>query len=400
MDYKKTGFMPADIMLPKKDFETFSVVACDQFTSEGEYWEETEKITKNKKSALNLVFPEIYLNDNREKRIENINKTMKDYVSDGTFDTFENIFVYVERTVTNGKIRKGLIGAIDLEMYDYSADANAPIRATERTVIERIPPRVEIRKDAVLELPHVMLLMNDEKDNVIKSAENAKQEVLYDFDLMQGGGHIKGYKVTPDENILKALESLWEKGSNGVYVVGDGNHSLATAKECWNKIKPTLNAEEKENHPARFALVELNNIHSSAIEFEPIHRVLFNCDIEKLLSGLENLKGNNTHKITYIAQDVEKEITFNSEYSLTVAALQEYLDEFVKETNAEIDYIHGEESVKKLAKGNKSLGFFLPDIDKSGLFSGVAKDGSLPRKTFSIGHANEKRYYLEARKIK
>ena len=400
MDFKKLGFMPADILIPKKDFESWSVVACDQYTSEGEYWEEVEKITYGKKSTLNLVFPEIYLNGDKNARIEKINMTMKQYIDEDTFDILENSFVYVERTLESGNIRKGLVGVIDLEMYDYSENATAPIRATEKTVIERIPPRVEIRKGASLELPHVMLLMNDETDAVIKSAENSKGEKLYDFDLMMNGGRIKGYKISPSKEIFDALSNLWSKGSNAVYVVGDGNHSLATAKECWNMIKTALTDEEKENHRARYALVELNNVHSPAIEFEPIHRVVFNCDSADLLKKLSELQGNCSHTITYVTKEKKEQITFNSPFSLTVAALQDFLDKYVKENNLEIDYIHGIDSTCKVACNGNNLGFILPDVDKSGLFSGVAKDGSLPRKTFSIGHAFEKRYYLEARKIK
>ena len=312
----------------------------------------------------------------------------------------ENSFVYVERTLASGNIRKGLIGVIDLEMYDYSENAVAPVRATEKTVIERIPPRVEIRKGACLELPHVMLLMNDETDGVIKSAENSKKEKLYDFDLMMNGGRIKGFRVSPDKEIYDALSNLWNKGSNAVYVVGDGNHSLATAKECWNMIKDTLTESERENHKARYALVELNNVHSPAIEFEPIHRVIFNCNSNDLLEKLKEVQGDCCHTITYVTKKTKGSVTFNSPFSLTVAALQDFLDKYVKANNLEIDYIHGVDSTCRLASNGNNLGFILPDVDKSGLFSGVAKDGSLPRKTFSIGHAFEKRYYLEARKIK
>ena len=400
MDFKKLGFMPADILLPKKDFESWSVVACDQYTSEGEYWEEVEKITEGKKTTLNLVFPEIYLGKDKNERIEKINTTMKQYIDENTFDVLENSFIYVERTLASGNIRKGLIGVIDLEMYDYSENAVAPVRATEKTVIERIPPRVEIRKGACLELPHVMLLMNDETDGVIKSAENSKKEKLYDFDLMMNGGRIKGFRVSPDKEIYDALSNLWNKGSNAVYVVGDGNHSLATAKECWNMIKDTLTESERENHKARYALVELNNVHSPAIEFEPIHRVIFNCNSNDLLESLKGLQGDCCHTITYVTKEKKESVTFNSPFSLTVAALQNFLDKYVKENNLEIDYIHGIDSTCKVASSGNNLGFILPDVNKSGLFSGVAKDGSLPRKTFSIGHAFEKRYYLEARKIK
>jgi hypothetical protein len=301
MDYKKLGFAPADILLPKiKDFSKWSVVACDQYTSEKEYWQEVENITKGEKSTLNLIFPEIYLEDNKTERIKLINTTMAEYIKENLFETYENCFVYVERTLGDGDIRKGVVGMIDLDMYDYSSNANAPIRATEKTVIERIPPRVEIRKDALLELPHVMLLINDEADSVIKSAEKAKEELLYSFPLMMNGGNIKGFKVSPNEEIFTSLEKLWEKGSNAVYVVGDGNHSLATAKTCWENIKKDLSEEERKNHPAKFALVELNNIHSSAISFEPIHRVVFNCNTDDLLNRLSSLKGENVHTITVV----------------------------------------------------------------------------------------------------
>jgi len=398
---KKTYFKPADILLPKSNFEKWAVVACDQYTSEPEYWSEVEKCVGEDYSAYNIILPEAYLGGDTKKRIEKINSTMSDYIEGGCFNEHKDIFVYVERTDSVGNIRKGLVGVIDLNDYDYNKGSNALIRATEQTVLERIPPRVEIRKDAPLELPHVMLLIDDESNSVIGIAEAHKEslEKLYDFDLMQNSGSIKGYKVTEDftEAINNALEGLMKNENDMLFAVGDGNHSLATAKECYN-----LNKNDK----SRYALVEVVNIHDSSLEFEPIYRTVFGVNPEELISAfVENCggeyKGADAQKFTCLYGETKKEISVKPTSELAVGTLQSFLDEYLKKIDgAEIDYIHGEKVVENLAKKENTVGFIFEGMGKSDLFTAVMQDGSLPRKTFSMGHAADKRFYIEARKIK
>lgn len=408
MEFKKLGFMPCDILLPKDaDMEKWSCVACDQYTSEPEYWEKAKEIAGDAKSCLNMIFPEVYLGDNDNERIKNINKTMEEYLSSGTFNVIENSFIYVERTVGSGKVRHGIVGAVDLDAYDFNKGSKSLIRATEGTVLERIPPRVKIRQDACLELPHIMLLIDDFNKNVIEPINKSDLEKLYDFDLMQNSGHIEGYKLPGDERLKNALESLFD-GSDApfVYAVGDGNHSLATAKTCWENIKKNLSDAEKENHPARFALVELVNIHDESLEFEPIHRVVFDCNPIDVMDELKKYYKTNQdgkgQKITYCYGDENRTIYVeNSTQELTVGTLQVFLDEYKKSyTDIEIDYIHGEDVVADLSKNDNTIGFILEAMEKSDLFKGVKSNGALPRKTFSMGEAFEKRFYIECRKIK
>lgn len=417
------GFGPADIMLPSKDTDLslWSVVACDQYTSEPEYWEDVKKLVGDKPSTLPLIFPEVYLaNDDAEERICAINKTMNNYLNSNLFTEYKNAFIYVKRTIGSGLVREGLIGMVDLEEYDYSPQSESLIRATEKTVIERIPPRVKIRENAPLELPHIMILIDDDKKSVIEPIAQDKMEKLYDFNLMQNGGHIEGYLVTENrkEAILSVIASLATKeameskyGVSGkeplLFAMGDGNHSLATAKACYEKLKEEIGAEAAKNHPARFALAEIVNIHSPALVFEPIHRVLFGCDTEKVKKSLVDYTTKNSEengdvcKIILTANGNEEEFSFKMKKgSVSTYVIQKFLDEYTKENGGEIDYIHGDDVVKKLSLDANNLGFILPGMEKSSLFSGVIVDGALPRKTFSMGEANEKRFYLEARKIK
>jgi len=390
-------FNRADILLPKGEMEKWSVVACDQFTSQPEYWKETEKIAGDSPSSLNLVFPEAYLSEG-DGRIEKINKTMAKYIEDGVFKEYKNSLIYIERTV-QGKVRQGLIGAIDLDEYDYNKGAKSSIRATEGTVLERIPPRVKIRKEAPLELPHVMLLIDDIKKTVIEPLENRDKTLLYDFDLMQNGGHLKGWLLSEDamNYAENAIDKLYENAPDGLlFAVGDGNHSLATAKTCWEEIKKTVPESEWETHPARYCLVEVVNIHSDALEFEPIHRVLFGVDTEEVLAKLKEIEAEDGHKIKVVTETGEGEITLSFEDKLAVGALQKFIDK----EGYEVDYIHGDDVTKELGKKKGNIGFLLPKPEKSSLFPSVIKDGALPRKTFSMGEANEKRYYTEAKKIR
>lgn len=379
--FDNVGLAVPIIMLPKDgvDLTKWAVVACDQFTSEPEYWEKVDEFVKNDPSTLRLILPEVYLEEpNKEERIKKINQTMQEYLDNGVLEEKFEGFVYVERTIKNGKIRKGLIVALDLEKYDYHKGAKSLVRATEKTVEERIPPRVTMREKALIELPHIMVLMQG-----LPVREHG--ELLYDFDLMMGGGNIKGYKID-DERMIQQIADNLEKliTSDGfLYAMGDGNHSLAAAKACYEKNPNELN---------RYALVELVNIHDEALEFEAIHRVVFDAPVDLI----EKIKGDGD-EIEMVKNGEKTKINIkNMGSNLAVGNLQILLDSI---PNLKIDYVHGEDSVKKLAVGN-NIGFILPVMGKDQLFPTVAKDGALPRKTFSMGEASEKRYYLEARRIK
>jgi len=397
-------FKKADILIPKDiDYKKWSVVACDQYTSQPEYWDEVKNIAGDEPTALNIVFPEAFLAEG-DSRIAKINATMEKYLADGIFEECLDSMIYVERTMANGKVRRGIIGAVDLEEYDFSVGSKSKIRATEGTVLERIPPRVKIRENASLELPHIMLLIDDKEKTVIEQVE--KGEMIYDFDLMQSGGHLSGYLLSDfeAERVLAALDVLDENADgNLLFAVGDGNHSLATAKTCWENLKATLTDAEKENHPARFCLVEIENIHDEALEFEPIHRVVFGVNPEELLrefkayypetSDVDN--GGQHIKYTYKNEKGDLFVK-NSPSALCVGTLQKFIDD----KGYEVDYIHGEDVTEKLAQADNTIGFLLPGMEKSDLFRGVIADGALPRKTFSMGEACDKRFYFEAKKIK
>lgn len=390
------SFSPANVLLPRCDFNAWATIACDQYTSEPEYWDEVKKVVANKPTALNIVLPEVYLSDDNTQRINSINETMQKYLYDNVFAEYNDALIYVERIQSDGKCRRGIVGKIDLECYDYRSGTNAEIRATEQTVLSRIPPRVEIRKNAPLELPHVMLLVDDPKDIVFKYlASNTKSFTkLYDFNLMCNAGSIKGYLLNDEATdfVLEQFEALKEQNDGFLFCVGDGNHSLATAKECYN-----LNKTEA----SRYALTEVVNIHDTALEFEPIYRVVFGVEPESLIQELVNSVGQGTQKFTCVYGDTVREIGVNPTAKLAVGTLQAFLDDYVKaHENAEIDYIHGEESLKKLASRKNAVGFLFDGMQKCELFDAVNADGSLPRKTFSMGHADDKRFYIEARKIK
>ena len=417
-------FLPADILVPNKekcDLSKWSVVACDQYTSEPEYWEKAESIVGDTPSTLRITFPEIYLeNEGKEERIKNINANMESYLDEGIFTKYADSFIYIERTLADGTVRKGLIGKVDLEDYNYLPGSQSAIRATEGTVLERIPPRVAIRKNAALESPHIMILIDDPERTVIEplSAKKSDFEKVYDFELMLGGGHIAGYLAnSEEEKISAALTALADKDNfekkynvadKGVllFAVGDGNHSLATAKECFEQIKATLPKEEWENHPARYALVELVNLHDESLAFEPIHRVVFDVNTAHMLEEMKKFYdisfGNGDGQcFTYVTATGEGNLRINNPSSnLTVGSLQAFLDYYTKKFGGRIDYIHGDDVVRSLSANLGNIGFLLPNISKSELYPTVILDGALPRKTFSMGHAHDKRFYLETRKIK
>ena len=382
-----------EILLPvSADMSAWAVNACDQFTSDYGYWKSVENFVGEKASTLNLVFPEIYLKDNPKVRIDKINKTMRAYLNNGVFAALPKGFILVERTTASGT-RTGLVLAIDLEDYSFEKNAKTPVRSTEATILERIPPRVQIRRDAPLELPHVMLLYDDKKNAVINTVKRGK--VVYDFDLNMDGGHVKGTFVDNSEEVTKAFYSL--TGENGMlFAVGDGNHSLATAKTCWEEIKKDLSKEQAATHPARFALCEAVNIYDSALNFEPIHRLVKTDKREEFAKGLLT-DGNNSAYLVLNGKSAK--IPFADDIPEGIRKLDKYISDFVKTYGGEVDYIHGDEQLKDFTKQG-AAGVILPAIEKGDFFRLITEGGNLPRKTFSLGEGNEKRYYIEAKAIK
>jgi hypothetical protein len=455
--FKNLGVHIPEILLPADGtyLTKWAVIACDQYTSQPEYWDNVQRMVGGDPSTLKLIFPEIYLKDNdRDERIANINKTMDDYLSQGILKRQSPGFILVERSTPHTPSRKGLILALDLECYDYRPGAQTLIRATEGTVLDRIPPRVKIRENAPIELPHIMVLIDDPDRTVIEAlyakAEAGSYSKLYDFELMQGGGHIKGWKIDDEESLsMTALalarlancacageqcgDSSAANGCDLLFAVGDGNHSLASAKAHWENVKAELmKAQQADScspvpeHPARYALVEIVNVHDDGLVFEPIHRVLFNINADTILEKLkdachgqlcldyelfdskEAMTGSNYstctagHLIPFILEGRYGMLTVKNPISnIEVGTLQSILDELLKNnTEIEIDYIHGEQVVTELGSKPHSMGFYLPVMNKRDLFPTVRLDGVLPRKTFSMGEAEEKRYYLECRRIR
>lgn len=433
-NYETIGLQKPTILLPKEnvDLSKWSVVACDQYTSQPEYWEEVYKNIGGVPSTGHIIFPEVYLEkEDKQERIKNIQNNIKDYIEKDIFNAVDS-FIYVERTI-KGKIRKGLMVALDLEKYDYNKGSQTLIRATEGTVLDRLPPRMEIREGALLESPHIMVLIDDPNKQIIEKISEKKSELkkVYDFELMMNGGHVAGYLVDEklDEIIISGLEKLSDKNlfqskygvgeDKGVllFAMGDGNHSLATAKAIWEKNKSKVGMD----HPSRWALVELVNVHDEALVFEPIHRVVFGVK-ENPLEEMKKYFGDNynyfsctdknemTIKVGELNQKQRVGIVYNNQFgyaeianpslNLAVGTLQKFLDDFLKNGKAEkIDYVHGLDVVCNLSNKESNVGFYLPGMDKNDLFKTVILDGVLPRKTFSMGEAEEKRFYLECRKI-
>ncbi len=410
----------ANILLPDvADMQKWSVVACDQYTSEPAYWEAVQSFVDGAPSTLSLVFPEIYLEEaDADLRIQTIDRTMDDYVKSGILKETGPCFVYVERTLKDGRVRKGLVGMVDLEAYDFAPGAKPPVRATEGTVLERIPPRVKIRKDALLELPHVMLLIDDAKKTVIEPLAQKKAEFtkLYDFDLMMDSGHIAGYQVSKDaaNAVHSALDALGDKdafykkygpqtGDVLLFAVGDGNHSLATAKTCYEAVKAEIGEAAAKKLPCRYALTEVVNLHDAALEFEPIHRIVFGVCPEDFFAALKSfyelMPGASEKSFTLILNGKKQDYTIkNPNFNLTVGCIQAFLDDYQKTHDIKVDYIHGADVVESLC-GPDTAGILLPGMEKDDLFKTVVLDGVLPRKTFSMGEACDKRFYLESRKI-
>jgi hypothetical protein len=433
-----------ELLLPVEgiDLTRWAVIACDQYTSEPEYWEKVEAFVGKSPSALNLIYPEVHLNaPDKEARIATIQAKMKEYLDRGIFYRVQGM-IYVERETAHGW-RKGLLFCVDLENYDFNPKATTLVRSTESTILERIPPRIKIREGASLEIPHIMILIDDAGNSVIGPATDNKEKLrkLYDFDLMFDSGHIRGYLINQPEVERMSIDGLRKLADQEkfqqkynlpegtpllLFAMGDGNHSLATAKNIWEKARASLeDPEALKNSPLRYALVEVVNLHDESLVFEPIHRLLFEVknpdNLEKDLRlffsetvetrehrSFEELKKvvNSKKKTDQVAGIILKN-SFKSvrflkpAYNLTVATVQNFLDDYLKKQAASgIDYVHGDKSLLNLTrKKENSVGIYLPAMDKNELFPTVILDGVLPRKTFSMGEAWEKRFYLEARKI-
>lgn len=435
--FYEMGVALPQILIPKNiDTEIWCVVACDQFTQDRNYWKNAEKIADGKPSTLNIILPEVYLNDSdKSERIKKIQETMKDYLSSNIFLPPENEMVYVERKTHFGRTRRGLVLAIDLEKYEWKPFSKALIRATEATIKERIPPRMEIREGASLESPHIMLLVNDAERLLVEGTGKRVRgnAPLYEGKLMQESGSISGWKVKNDDDleyVRSSLEKLYEKnkdpdGSAFLFAVGDGNHSLATAKAVWEKYKlENPDKAKDEKCPIRYALVEVVNIYDEGLTFEPIHRVVFDSNkknvIEKLASKLNGKLSNIVSEnelsarvknsnadfgFVFTENGKEKLVLLSTEIKeLAVSKLQPALDEILQNESqsgnkSEIDYIHGEEEVFRLGKKDNALTILLPPVAKESFFATINKTGPLPRKSFSMGEASEKRFYLECRRL-
>ena len=434
--FEEIGVLIPEILLPRPDLDRskWAVIACDQFTSQPEYWQQVSSIVGGSPSTLKLVLPEVYLEEpDVDQRIQQIQSNMRSYLTEDIFIAFSGL-IFVERTVS-GRQRQGIVVALDLEKYDYTSNAQSLIRATEGTIVDRLPPRIKIREGAPLELPHILVLIDDPEHTVIRPIAERKQKLtpLYDFDLMLDSGHLQGFAIDQpvlenqviealtrlaDPDIFTSKYNLQERKPVLLSAMGDGNHSLATAKALWEKIKP----ETGLDHPARYALVEIENVHDNGLEFEPIHRALFNLrtdllramqdyfgerlktrpvdTVEQMIRMVDGQSGA-AQKIGVISagQNIVLEIN-QPEANLPVGSLQPFLDLFLAQTGAEkIDYLHGQDVLLEIARQPKNAGFYLPAMEKSDLFKTVILDGALPRKTFSMGEAHEKRFYMESRRI-
>ena len=405
---KNTVVRGADILLPAKNIapEKWAVVAVDQYTSQPDYWAQVENIVGESPSTLKITLPEVYLAEG-EARTPAMQANMRAYLDAGVLEEkVQGGYILVERITETG-VRLGLMACLDLEEYDYAAGSQSKIRATEGTVIERVPPRVKIRRGAALELPHVLMLLDDEAHRAIEPLYEMRGnlEKLYDFELMQGGGHLRGWKVDGGAaaKLERALDEIHD-GCGGLFLaVGDGNHSLAAARAYWLEIRESVPEGERKNHPARYALAEIENLHSPAIQFEPIHRVIFGVDPRQLIADYEahlqaaGIEASGENHLKMVSAGLEKDYAFADH---PLRDLQLFLDGWLKQhPEAEIDYIHGDDTLRALANRSDALGIMPCGFAKADLFPYIRQWGVLPRKTFSMGHAHEKRYYMEARKI-
>lgn len=443
MQFSHLAIKVPEILLPKRgvDLQRWSVIACDQYTSEPEYWETVDQYVGGEPSTLRLIFPEVYLGEaDEDLRINAINSAMHRYLDEDILVSQGHGFVLIDRKTSRVPSRKGLIVALDLEAYDYRPGAKTLIRATEGTIVDRLPPRIRVRQNAAIELPHIMVLIDDPEQTVIEPLFESRLDQVYDFELMQQSGHLKGWKVgQPEllEQVRRALSGLADttrfQKRYGVevpevllYAMGDGNHSFATAKSIWENLKAQAKDRQKiMDHPARYALVELVNLHDPGLEFEAIHRLVFganagdllnqaisffqrdgcSCSMEQL-NSLEEIpllsdgKGS-CHRLPFVSEQGLGVLRVDApQLTLEVATLQQFLDDYQNHhPGVRIDYIHGSEAVTRLGSQSGNIGFYLPSISKHDLFRTIVLDGALPRKTFSMGEADEKRFYLEARRI-
>lgn len=396
---------PCNILLPKKnvDMEKWAVVACDQYTSEKEYWEDVEKIVGDEPSTYRIIYPEVYLNESsllKEQRLKDINKKMESYVQD-YLNEYNESMILIDRVI-GGKHRIGVVCGVDLEYYDYVLDNQPEIRATEKTITDRIPPRLAIRKDAIIETPHILIVINDKKKEIVEELYNKKDqfELLYSTKLMKNGGYINGYLINDKEIIDEFNDKIVALKNEGIsMLVGDGNHSLATAKAHWNSVKANLDEKEISNHPARVALVEVNNIYDEGLNFLPIHRVIFGNKAEIFIKQFkEKISGENELKLYKNGEEICVKIPQNKIEA--VKQIQDFVEEFISvNKDVEVDYIYGEQNLKDVCDNLNGLGIIMNCIDKSELFPYIEKGNVLPKKTFSIGEAYEKKYYIECKKI-
>ncbi len=399
------------ILIPNKNVEMqkWSTIACDQFCARPKYWEELEGLVGDAPSTLKITCPEIYLNvGDLDERIVAVQKEMKDYLSRGVFTEIES-FVLVEREVENGKMRVGIMLAIDLDKYNWER-VRVPIRATEGTLVERLPVRIKIRKGAPIELPHALIIMDNPECDIIEPIYEARKELekLYDFDLNMGGGHIRGYRIPNGEELIQKFEALLEPKTQiekyGVdagiqFAVGDGNHSIATAKVMWEELKQTLTEDERENHPARFMLVELVNLYGEGMDFKPIHRLVYN-PTDEFMDGLKRaLKGEG--KLKVVTKSGVEYLACPEKASLIIQGVQNYVDGYLKNhKELEVEYVHNETHLLEALEGTENgVGIIMPDFPKNELVNFVVNVGNLPKKAFSIGEPEHKRYYLECKYI-
>lgn len=393
----KTCIAVPEIVLPAAgvDMTAWAVIACDQHTSDAAYWEELDRFVGDRPSALRLTLPEIYLSDS-ERRTAEIERTMREYRARGIFRKLPPGFVAVRRSAPGTPVRRGIVLAVDLEAYSYAPKSDAMIRATEATILSRIPPRLKIRENVSLEFPHIMLLYDDPSDTVGQCVRARLGETLYDFDLNMGGGHIRGRFVSDCAPVIAAFASLIKDGL--LFMVGDGNHSLATAKAAWERLKPSLSAAERETHPARYALCEAVNLYDEGIRFEAIHRFVTGIDPDKFARSL-SFAGEGAGKLCVGGKSAP--LRLPADVPQAVAAADEAIGAYIAENGGEVDYVHGDDAVRALtAKRKDSAAILLPKMDKAALFDAVKRGGSLPRKTFSMGESEEKRYYIEGKEIK
>lgn len=403
-------FTPTDILLPERaDMHRWSVIACDQFTSDAAYWRAVQDTVGDAPSTLRLMLPEFYLGKCDEAAAtRNIQQTMHAYLDGGVFRTVPHSLVLVQRTLPGGAVRCGIVGALDLEAYDYAPDSVTPIRATEGTVASRLPARVRIRAAAALEMPHIMVFYTDPEDTICREAEALAGDTLYDFDLMAGGGHICGRRIAGDAaDRLAAALCATGVGTDGAhpmrFAIADGNHSLAAARQCWLEKKKTLTPEQAAVDPARYALVELVNLHSPAVTFEPIHRVLFETDAAHWLDAAERALAAADccgYAVTLLAGTQRRDILARgSSLGEAIAALDAFCASYMQAHGGRIDYIHGDDEAVDLAAGDGCCGILMPRMEKVELFTSVLRSGPFPKKSFSIGLGADKRYYLECRKL-